>query len=80
MTWPLAEAKNRFSELFEKALRDGPQRVSRRGKDEVVVVSAATYERLRRERQGFVDFLMSGPALDDLTLGRDRSPAREIEL
>jgi prevent-host-death family protein len=80
MAWPLAEAKNRFSELFEKALREGPQRVSRRGKDEVVVVAAETFERLRRPRRGFVDFLVEGAPLEGVELDRDRSPAREVEL
>jgi prevent-host-death family protein len=80
MAWPLAEAKNRFRELFEKALREGPQRVRRRGKDEVVVVAAATFERLQGRRQSFVDFLVEGAPLDGVEIGRDRSPAREVEL
>jgi prevent-host-death family protein len=44
--WNLADAKNRFSELVNLALTKGPQRVRRR-KDEVVVISAKDYERLR---------------------------------
>ena len=36
--WQVAEAKNRFSELITKALKEGPQRVSRR--DETVWVTA----------------------------------------
>ena len=30
--WQLQDAKNRFSEIVNKALRDGPQVVTRRGK------------------------------------------------
>ena len=45
MDWRLADAKNRFSELVNMALREGPQRVHRRS-DEVVVISAQEYERL----------------------------------
>src|SRR5215813_447641 len=37
--WQVAEAKNRFSELITKALKEGPQRISRR--DEAVMVVAA---------------------------------------
>ena len=37
--WNLADAKNRFSELVNLALSDGPQTVRRR-KDEVVVIAA----------------------------------------
>lgn len=79
MTWALAEAKNRFSELFDKALRDEPQRVTGRGKDEVVVVSAETFDRMRRPRQRFVDFLAEAP-LDGVVIARDRSDPREVDL
>ncbi|MBM3223472.1 MAG: type II toxin-antitoxin system Phd/YefM family antitoxin [Candidatus Tectomicrobia bacterium] len=37
--WPLQDAKNRFSELVEQALHDGPQVVTRHGKATVVVLS-----------------------------------------
>lgn len=79
MSWALADAKNRFSELFDRALREGPQIVSRRGKEEVVVVAAAEFARLRGERRGFVDFLVDGAPLDGVEIGRDRSLPREIE-
>ncbi|WP_341237986.1 type II toxin-antitoxin system prevent-host-death family antitoxin [uncultured Limnobacter sp.] len=32
-TWPVQDAKARFSELLDTCLRDGPQAVSRRGED-----------------------------------------------
>lgn len=80
MRWPLAEAKNRFSELFEKALREGPQRVTRRGRDEVVVMAAESFERLQRPRRSFVDFLSEGVELDGIELVRDRSPTPEVEI
>lgn len=79
MSWALADAKNRFSELCDKALRDGPQTVSRRGKEEVVVVAAAAFARLRGERHRFVDFLVGGAPLDGIGIDRDRSPPREVE-
>lgn len=78
--WPLAEAKNRFSELFEKALKEGPQRVSRRGKEEVVVVAAETFARLQAPRRRFFDFLTEGAPLEGVEIERDRSLPREIEL
>lgn len=36
--WPLQAAKSRFSEWVDRVLRDGPQWVTRRGLDAVVVV------------------------------------------
>jgi antitoxin Phd len=38
MSWPLGEAKNRFSEVVDRALREGPQEVTRHGEPVVVVV------------------------------------------
>jgi prevent-host-death family protein len=47
MDWPLGEAKNKFSQVFDKALKDGPQRIVRRGKDKAVLISEADYRRTR---------------------------------
>jgi len=80
MNWRLAEAKNKFSELFNRALSEGPQRVQRRD-DAVVVMDAQEYDRLTGAAPSFKDFLLGeGPALDDLDLSRDRSSMREVEL
>ena len=45
-TWKLEDAKARFSELVRRARDAGPQRVTVRGQDAVVVLSAAEYARL----------------------------------
>jgi prevent-host-death family protein len=37
MEWQTAEAKNKFSELLDRAEAEGPQRVSRRNKRFVVI-------------------------------------------
>ena len=42
MDWNLADAKNRFSEVVNLALTEGPQRIRRR-KDTVVVVAAEEF-------------------------------------
>ncbi|WP_298746087.1 type II toxin-antitoxin system Phd/YefM family antitoxin [uncultured Brevundimonas sp.] len=44
--WSVAEAKARFSEVVARARAGQPQRVTRYGKDEVVVVSAQDWDRL----------------------------------
>lgn len=64
MVWALAEAKNRFSELFERALQEGPQRITRRGRDSVVLLSAAEYERLVRPQRSLKDHLLAMPKGD----------------
>lgn len=79
MEWKLAEAKNRFSELVNRAIDDGPQRVTRRG-DVVIVISEADYRRLQGTRPSLVEYILNGPDLSELDLTRDRSLMREIEL
>jgi len=79
MTWNLADAKNRLTEVVNLALSEGPQTIRRR-KDAVVVLSAATYEELVGKRQGFKEFLFGGPSFEGLELERDKSPMRDLEL
>jgi prevent-host-death family protein len=79
MTWNLAEAKNRLTEVVNRALAEGPQTITRRN-DTVVVLSAETYAELTGQRQSFKDLLMSGPSFEGLDLERDKSPMRDIEL
>ena len=80
MEWQLAQAKNRFSEVVNRALSKGPQRVRRR-LDVVVVVAEADYEKLTGKHRSFKEFLMAkGPGLEGLDLTRDRSPMRDVKL
>lgn len=80
MDWRLAEAKNKFSELVNRALAEGPQRVLRRD-DAVIVMALRDYERLIGKQPGFKHFLMGeGPDLEGVDLSRDRSPMRDISL
>lgn len=77
MTWRLAEAKNRFSEVVRRALAEGPQRVTRRG-DAVIVMSEEEYRRLTGVAPNLVDYVRGGPSFEDVVIERDRSPMREL--
>jgi prevent-host-death family protein len=80
--WQLAEAKNKFSEVFTRAMTEGPQAISRRG-EEAVLISRADYDALAkssRRRLSFGEFLVSGPSFEGVDLSRDRSPPRDIDL
>ena len=84
-TWKLEDAKNRFSEVVRLALAEGPQRVTRSGRDAVVVLSAAEYERLVASPVNLVDFLAASPlaavlAEEQLDLERPRDTGREVPL
>lgn len=59
--WALADAKNRFSELVETSLRDGPQRVTRRGRPAVVIIAEDEFVRLREPRPSFVEHILTMP-------------------
>ena len=79
MAWRLADAKNRFSELVNRALTQGPQMVRRRN-DAVVVVSCRDYEKLTGKKPSFKHFLLgNGPSFHGLNLTRDRSPMRKVK-
>ena len=64
-TWKLQDAKSQFSKLVEEALHHGPQYVTRRGKDAVVIVSVREYEALTSHTPTFKEFLLSCPTLDE---------------
>ena len=80
MAWQVQEAKQRFSELVNRALGEGPQVVTRHGREVVVVLSATRYRELAGHRPDFRDFLLSAPDLDDLDIERSREIARVVDL
>jgi antitoxin Phd len=80
MAWQLQTAKQRFSELVERARSDGPQVVTKHGKDAVVVISSEEYERLRGDEPSLVEFIRSAPDFDALDLERPADRGRDIEL
>jgi prevent-host-death family protein len=68
-TWPVQDAKARFSEFLETCLREGPQIVSRRGKDSAVLVPIEEWRRLERaSRPTAKDVLLSDRARGDLNI------------
>jgi prevent-host-death family protein len=79
--WQLQDAKNRFSEVVEKACDKGPQTVTKHGRPTVVVLSVKDYRRLRRKGSGLVDFLRQSPLNGvDLALKRRRDLSRKVDL
>src|ERR1700732_3077071 len=67
--WLLQDAKARFSELVRRVHSEGPQHVTVHGRDEVVILSAEEFRRLRGDRKG-----------DALIAAMQASPYREIEI
>ena len=83
-TWQLQTAKARFSEVFRLAFSNGPQRITRQGKDAVVVLPAAEFDRLMRQgraRRSLVRFFAESPLVDaGLDLDRKDDLGRDIDL
>lgn len=77
MAWQLQAAKQRFSELVERAQHEGPQFVTKHGREAVVVVSAEEYRRLKGSDDNLVEFLRSAPDFDLLDLRRATDRGRE---
>ncbi|HEY9838977.1 MAG: type II toxin-antitoxin system Phd/YefM family antitoxin [Candidatus Sericytochromatia bacterium] len=82
-TWQLQEAKNKFSQLVESARTEGPQFVTRHGKNVVVILSAEAYQKMtdkqhERQPQSLVQFFRESPLAElALELERDKSLPRD---
>jgi prevent-host-death family protein len=79
--WQLQDAKNRFSELVDRALSSGPQVVTRWGKEVVVILSKDEYRGLTARQSSLIDFFRESPLVGlELELERDKSLPRETQL
>jgi len=73
-TWPLQQARAHLREVIDGALADGPQRITRHGKQAVIVVAEDEWDREAGPRRSFGDVLAESPlSADDLP---SRRPAR----
>jgi len=80
MTWQVQTAKQRFSELVERAVDEGPQIVTKHGRETVVVLEIGEYRRLLGVPMDFKEFLMSAPDFSMLDLERSKDLSREVDL
>ena len=80
--WQLQEAKNRLSELVERARTVGAQTITRHGKPVVVVVSQEAFAMLKpAKKRSLVELLRACPApLSVLNLKRNPEKVRSIRL
>jgi prevent-host-death family protein len=80
VVWQLQTAKQKFSELIDRVLEDGPQVITRHGKEVAVVVAIDEYRRLSGPTPDFKRFLREGPGIHELDLQRDEQLPRDVEL
>ncbi len=68
-SWPVQDAKARFSELLETCLRDGPQLVTKRGAEAAVLVPLPQWKRMRDgARLTLKELLLSDDARAEIPL------------
>jgi antitoxin Phd len=82
--WQLQEAKTRFSEVFRPAREHGPQRLTKHGREAVIVITAEEYTRLAQSeaRKGsLAEFFAESPLRGSgIHLDRPRDFGRDIRL
>ena|SRR5258708_3192031 len=83
-SWQIQSAKARFSEVFRRARTEGPQRITRQGKEGVVMLAEEQCEQLlgkSHQPKNLVQFFRQSPLVGvDLDLERDRDPERDTDL
>lgn len=79
--WLLQDAKARFSELVRKVRSEGPQHVTVHGRDEVVVIAAEDFRRLKGSITGkaLIEAVQASPHRDiDIEPRRILLPVRDV--
>jgi prevent-host-death family protein len=79
--WSVANAKAHLSKVLEKARTEGPQVITRNGKETAVVVGIEEWERKTKRKGTLVDFLLNSPLRGSgIDLERVPCEPRDIEL
>jgi prevent-host-death family protein len=75
--WQLQEAKNKLSEVVNEAIKHGPQIITKRGVETVIVLSYGQYRKAMLNQKKLSEFFRESPlAKSDLDLRRDKSGLR----
>lgn len=68
-SWPVQDAKARFSALLDSCLKEGPQIVTRRGQEAAILVPIEDWHRLRKSaRPTLKELLLTDEARAELPL------------
>lgn len=80
-SWPVQDAKARFSEFLDTCLTKGPQIVTKRGAEAAVLVSANEWRRLKASAQpSLKELLLSQKAQTELLIpNRKRARKRKFK-
>jgi len=79
--WQIQEAKNKFSDLVKNAQQQGPQIITKHGKDAVVLISIDTYKKLTTPKTDLISFFQNSPlAGAGIEISRSKDTPRDVEL
>jgi len=80
-SWQLQEAKSKFSQLVEKAMKHQPQIVTKHGDEAVVILSVEDYKKMIAPESSLLDFFDNSPLKGmELDCQRAKDLPRDIEL
>ncbi len=78
-SWQLQEAKNHFSEVVERAIKEGAQTVTKHGKPAVLIISVEDYQKSVAPQRSLVGLLRECPEdLAEIIGPRSRETARTV--
>ena len=77
--WQVQDAKTHFSELMERARREGPQTITRHGAERAVLLSIEDYRKLTAPHTDFKAHLIGGPKVDEFEIERDKDIGRDVD-
>ena len=79
--WQLQEAKNKFSNLVEIVKNEGPQLITKNGKDAAVILSADEYKKLIKPKINLVEFIQQSPLKGvKIDITRNKTLSRNIHI
>ena len=80
-SWTVAQAKAKFSEVLNRAMAEGPQTITRRGRTAAVVVNADEWNRKTKRVGTLADFFAASPLRNSgLKLKRPKGRIRKIDV
>jgi prevent-host-death family protein len=79
--WTVAEAKAKFSEIIDRAMSEGPQTITRKGRTAAVVVGADEWQRKTKRAGNLAEFFAGSPLRgSELKVRRPTGRPRKIRL
>jgi len=79
--WTVAQAKAKFSEVIDRAMAEGPQTITRKGRKAVVIVEAEEWQRKTKRVGNLAEFFAASPLRSSgLKLRRAKDRPRKIDL